>query len=177
MGTISVTLPSDGQTADVADVNTPITTIVTEINGNLDNDNIKANAGISGSKIADSTVSGAKISTYKVLRQNHTTNITETTAIMQSGWKYGTPGVSNVINFTVTFPNAFTNVPIVTTAYGGDTAGATTTLGAGGLNVNNAFSEGAQSVTTTGFTVRIKTDGGNWAAGNTVYMHWIAIGA
>ena len=39
MGTISVSLPSDGQTIDAADVNTPINTIVSEINGGLDTNN------------------------------------------------------------------------------------------------------------------------------------------
>lgn len=42
MGTISVSLPSDGQTADAADYNVPINTIVSEINGALDSDNIAA---------------------------------------------------------------------------------------------------------------------------------------
>lgn len=40
MGTISVSLPSDGETIDAADYNTPINTIVSEINGSLDSDNI-----------------------------------------------------------------------------------------------------------------------------------------
>lgn len=48
MGTISVTLPQDGTTADVADYNNPITTIVTAINGNLDSNNISS---LSGTKI------------------------------------------------------------------------------------------------------------------------------
>lgn len=56
MATISVSLPSDGSTADVADYNTPITTIVNEINGNLDNANIKAGAAIAGSKLADNSI-------------------------------------------------------------------------------------------------------------------------
>lgn len=55
MATISVSLPSDGQTIDAADYNTPINTIVSEINGNLDNANIKAGAAIDRSKIAGFT--------------------------------------------------------------------------------------------------------------------------
>lgn len=42
MATISVSLPSDGQTADAADYNVPINTIVAAINGNLDSDNVSA---------------------------------------------------------------------------------------------------------------------------------------
>jgi hypothetical protein len=65
LGTISVTLPTDGTTADVADYNTPITTIVNEINGNIDNANIKSGAAISGSKLADSSIDlGTKTSTW-----------------------------------------------------------------------------------------------------------------
>lgn len=53
MGTISVSLPSDGQTADAADYNVPINTIVSEINGGLDSDNIEA-----GGVVPNSLVSG-----------------------------------------------------------------------------------------------------------------------
>lgn len=56
MGTINVTLPADGETADAADVNTPINTIVNEFNGNIDNANIKSAAAISGSKLADNSI-------------------------------------------------------------------------------------------------------------------------
>jgi len=55
MGTVSVSLPSDGQTIDAADYNTPINTIVSEINGNLDNSNIASDAAIDRSKISGFT--------------------------------------------------------------------------------------------------------------------------
>ena len=63
MANISVSLPSDGETIDVADYNTPINTIVNEINGGLDNSNIAAAAAIAGSKLADATVTNAKLAT------------------------------------------------------------------------------------------------------------------
>lgn len=63
IGLISVSLPSDGTTADVADYNTPITTIVTLVNGNIDNSNIVAGAAIAGSKLADASVTNAKLAT------------------------------------------------------------------------------------------------------------------
>lgn len=63
MGTISVTLPSDGQTIDASDINTPINTILAEFNGNIDNDNVKSGANISGTKLADTTITNAKMST------------------------------------------------------------------------------------------------------------------
>ena len=61
MANISVSLPSDGETVDVADYNTPINTIVNEINGGLDNSNIDAAAAIAGSKLADSSVTNPKM--------------------------------------------------------------------------------------------------------------------
>lgn len=61
MGTISVSLPSDGDTIDAADYNTPIQQVVDEINGNLDNANIDAAAAIAGTKLADSAITTAKI--------------------------------------------------------------------------------------------------------------------
>lgn len=52
MGTISVSLPSDGSAASVSQYNTPITTIINAINGGLDNSNIATGAAISPSKIS-----------------------------------------------------------------------------------------------------------------------------
>ncbi len=62
MGTISVSLPSDGDAIVVADYNTPINTIVTAINGNLDSDNLAANS-VGTSEIIDASVTNAKLST------------------------------------------------------------------------------------------------------------------
>lgn len=58
MSVISVSLPSDGTTADVSDYNTPITTIVNAINGNLDSTNI---ASLSGTKITAGTIPGSAL--------------------------------------------------------------------------------------------------------------------
>lgn len=74
MGTISVSLPSDATTADVADYNTPINTIVNEINGNLDNANIKTAAAIDGSKLADSSITSTKIVQNAVQADDLATN-------------------------------------------------------------------------------------------------------
>lgn len=55
MGTVSTSLPADGQTIDASDVNTPINAILAEFNGNIDNDNIKTAANINGSKLGAAT--------------------------------------------------------------------------------------------------------------------------
>lgn len=61
MGSVSVSLPSDGQTIDAADYNTPINTIVNEFNGGIDNTNIAAAAAIDGSKLATSSVGNTQL--------------------------------------------------------------------------------------------------------------------
>lgn len=50
---ISVTLPSDGQSADASDINDPINAILAVVNGALDDDNI---ASLSGTKILAGTL-------------------------------------------------------------------------------------------------------------------------
>jgi hypothetical protein len=60
MGTISTSLPSDGQTIDASDVNTPINAILSEFNGNIDDNNIKSGANINGSKLLASSIPGSK---------------------------------------------------------------------------------------------------------------------
>lgn len=67
MSTVSVSLPSDGSNADVSDYNAPITTIVNEFNGNIDNNNIKSGAAIATSKLADDAgITSAKLATGSV---------------------------------------------------------------------------------------------------------------
>lgn len=99
MATISVSLPSDGQTADAADYNTPITTIVNEFNGNIDNNNIKGAAGIATSKLADD----AGITTAKVADAA----ITPAKLIAGTGttwpWVDWTPTLTNLSGGTITY--------------------------------------------------------------------------
>jgi hypothetical protein len=65
LATINVSLPSDGESIDAADYGTPVTTIVNEINGGLDNANIKSAAAIAGSKLADASIDiGSKASVW-----------------------------------------------------------------------------------------------------------------
>lgn len=133
MATINVSLPSDGTTADVSDVNTPINTIVSEINGNLDNANIKSSAAISGSKLADNSIDlGTKTSTW-------------------DGWIAVTDSWSYASATTVTVPSDATTkysvgdrikfIQSATTKYFQVTAVASTTLtltGLSGVTVANA---------------------------------------
>jgi hypothetical protein len=61
MGTVSLTLPSDGQTIDASDVNNPLNTILNEFNGNIDDNNIKSAANISGTKLLVSSMPANKL--------------------------------------------------------------------------------------------------------------------
>jgi len=63
MGTVSLSLPSDGQTIDAADVNTPLNTLTAEFNGNIDNDNIKAAANIDGTKFLAASIPASRSTT------------------------------------------------------------------------------------------------------------------
>lgn len=62
MANITVSLPSDGDTIDAADYNTPINTIVNEFNGNIDSTNLAANS-VGASEIIDASITNAKLST------------------------------------------------------------------------------------------------------------------
>lgn len=63
MATVSTTLPSDGQTIDASDVNTPINAILSEFNGNIDDNNIKTGANINGAKLLAASVPGSALDT------------------------------------------------------------------------------------------------------------------
>lgn len=67
MSLINYTPPADGETADAADVVTPLNTIYNEFNGNIDNSNIKSGAAIATSKLADDAgITAAKIASDAV---------------------------------------------------------------------------------------------------------------
>lgn len=109
-------------------------------------------------------------------RNNNGSNIIESEAKHQSGWGVITATASNVQSVAVSYPTVFTNVPIVLITFGGDTVGATSTLGSGAASVKNGMAE-AIGLTTSGFTARIISDDSTaWTVGNTLYFHWIAIG-
>lgn len=173
MGLVSLTPanPNDELTADL--INSQPAAIAAVVNGQLDDTNI---ASVSGSKVANDSIAGSKISTYKVVRMDDTTTSNENSARILTGWGVITPGAVNVASEVITFGTAFTNKPVVTLTYGGDAASATT-YGSGGPNIKDACFTTAHAITNTTFTARFQTrDGSNWAAGNTVFYQWTAIG-
>lgn len=188
MGTISLTLPSDGSTAEVSDYNTPINTIKDEFNGNIDNDNIKSNAGIAGSKLADSAVTtakiaddaitGAKISSYKVNVQAKTTNSVNSSAKIQTGWGQILGAGTAFVTITVTFPVAFTSAPnsIVLSCIGYKSGGtAATDITQFNSRIGNVVLE-AINITSTNFLAVMSVTSGTMGAAYHGFS-WTAIGS
>lgn len=120
------------------------------------------------------------ISSFKVNRQNDTTNTSPTGAHMETGW--GVMAISTGANGwqeTVTFNTAFSSIPIVTLTCGGDAVTAAgTAYGTGGNNIVGAWSSKAMTPTTTNFIARLNTSSGaNAGANGYVWYQWMAMGA
>lgn len=176
MGIISVSLPSDGQTADAADVNTPINTIVNEFNGNIDNANIKSAAAIATSKIAaDGGLTRASLQ-YGLVRQRQggttgdATYWTSGTSNTDTSGKAlfmqaGSIGTSSGGDTTITFPTAFSFVPLILVSVNGGNAGT------GGVT-QNCFAEVVSKTTTTAVIRTFNTSGGQ----SDQNVAWLAIG-
>jgi hypothetical protein len=135
-----------------------------------------ASGKVGTNSIADSAITGVKVSSYKIVRQDNTTDSTETAARILTGWGVGIPGANASITETVTFGGAFTQKPIVIVTYGGDNTSGATTYGSGSAARKSAIAT-ATSITTTTFTAIVATrDGTNWTAGDSVFYQWTAIG-
>jgi hypothetical protein len=182
MTLVNPPLPTDGTTADAADIATPIQEMANAINGNLEDENIKAgaaiatsklanDAGITTAKLADDAVTAAKM-LYGLVRgrQGSTTgdnawttagaNNTDTSA-KNTFIQVGSSTSSNAGAVTVTFPNAFTVAPLVYLAV----------LQVGGTAIPNLDTA---APTTTDFKFSVWSGGG--ARINGVVTYWLAIG-
>lgn len=132
--------------------------------------------------LADNAVTGQKIVSYLNQRQNDTSNVTETTAKVQSGWGRMTfMGQNAYMAESVTFPQAFSSIPLVIVSHGGDRTAAqgSGSYGGGGNNIHGQVYGACYNITTTGFMAKAGTSaaGGNYSAGDTIYYQWFAIGA
>ena len=101
MPIISVTLPSDDTTADVADYNVPITTILSVLNGGLDGDNI-ADSAITTPKINNGAVTESKLADTAVTELKMQQKISEflhdhvSSGLVWSGDAYGSTRVASM---------------------------------------------------------------------------------
>lgn len=126
--------------------------------------------------ITDSNITGAKIASYRIKRKNNGSGISETTARIETGWEVVQPGATAQGVKAVTFQTAFTNVPIIITDMGGDQTSGTQALGNGSNTIQGRVVTKHVDDTVNGFNLRYYADAA-WAAGNNVYLTWIAIGA
>lgn len=142
---------------------------------------VLASAALAGAvntaAIASSAVTGSKIASYATKRSNNGTVVSETAALLQTGWAAFTfsGSVSNA-NVSVTFPTAFASAPIVVAVFGGDQSSGSVAYGSGGSTIQGDVSAKAVSITTTGCTLYCYGVTGGWTSGETVYWQWIAIG-
>ena len=147
MANISVSLPSDGETVDVADYNTPINTIVNEINGSLDNSNIAAAAAIAGSKLANTTVGLSQLDLNSFAPQYSFDASTRTTTSASYVTLTGAPSV------TITVPSTGRiKLTIATQASGNGTAQVKLSFAASGGNTIAAADDNSVTNTTLNFT-------------------------
>lgn len=131
MANVSVSLPSDGDTIDVADYNTPINTIVTDYNGNIDNSNIATAAAIAGSKLANGSVTPTKWTNPYCFRAyaSGATTLTDATfvviALATENYDYSNNFASNTYTAPVAGVYHFNGSVTHTTASSGPTEATT----------------------------------------------------
>lgn len=115
-----------------------------------------------------------KVATYMERHQEDTTNSIRR-VLYQSGIGKIAGAVSASLTENVTFPVAFTGVPVVVANFIGQrTAGA---FNAAGLSNAPSLTAMAQVPSTTGFEAHIRqTTAGNLTAANDYYYSWTAIG-
>lgn len=166
MGTVNLVLPSDGDTIDAADVNTPLNALAAVVNGGIDSTNITDGSIVAGD-IANDAVTDAKLIFGKLRSRQggsatdwytagtNTYDYSGTDIFMQVGsMEYDGSG-----NDTVTFPTAFNQVPLVF-------ATASTAVD------SNVFVRLA-TITATNFTYSLIDPDGT---GNAERFSWLAIG-
>ena len=112
--------------------------------------------------------------THIINQQSDTTN-TVPVDIIQSGWGVGVPGAVSTFNETVTFPVAFSVLPIVVAICGGDATSAAT-YGSGANTIQLNISTKAHTITASSFIIHM-TATAAWSAGNTLFYQWLAVGA
>lgn len=127
MGVISLTLPTDGTTGDAADVNTPFNTIANEINGNLDNANIKSAAGIATSKIAaDGGLTTSSVGAGFVVQEASTNYSAVSTGTTVMPWDDTIPQITEgdeYMSISIT-PKSATNILVIQCVVSVATSGA-----------------------------------------------------
>ncbi len=117
------------------------------------------------------------IANYNVHRDDNGTYSTETAALIQVGWvAYTFSSSTNQAVVGVTFPQAYTGLPIVVATGGGDQASGAVAYGNGANNIQGSITAKASEIISTGCDIHIYGTAGGWTSGETVYAQWMAIG-
>jgi hypothetical protein len=166
MGTISVSLPSDGETMDASDVNNPINTIVTAINGNLDSNNISA-GGLTPANLVSGTGTSWAWQSWTPTWANLTIgNATVDAKYCQVG-KLVRFRISVILGNTssVGTDPTFT-LPVASVSYSGTAK--TQTLGQGTFFVTSVYNGSVVWASTTTAALRVINAAATYAVNNTV---------
>lgn len=169
MTLVSPAQSNANDTIEAADINTPVNQLAAVINGNIENDNIKANAGIDASKLADGTLATAKLADGAVTPAKMLgidmfavgSTIAGTSPAAGTGQFYIQAGTSvgtfssNALD--VVFPTAFPNGLLTVVIVDGDSS------------TGVAKSIGHSSTSKTGFRAQSPNNG-------VQRINWIAIG-
>lgn len=95
-----------------------------------------------------------------------------------SGWRaIQFSGTAPYITLAVSYGMTFASAPAPIVGFGGDSGNIAFALGSGGNTINGTVISKAYGVGTTGFNVAGGSSNGNYAAGNVVYVHYLARGA
>lgn len=113
-----------------------------------------------------------------VQEQANTTNTTRSSAVVQDGWAFVTgDGVNGVLTKAITFPSAFSTVPIVVVQFLGEKDSSDpSTAGDNGYLQNIQAVFAAEAVSTSGFTLRLRSSA-TTTSGRRYQVAWIAIGS
>lgn len=174
---------SPGNVVQASDHNTQGSLLAAVVNGSIDNANIASGAAIAGSKLADDSVTAAKLA-EAFLRGRYQdgagTNTAPTGLTLQQGWNYMVGDGSADINETITFPAAFSAAPIVFVQYIGqrNTADGTPTGPAWFTGGTTAVGQTqVNNITTTNFVHYLRVEGGASTSASVNYGYtWLAIG-
>jgi len=166
MTTVSLTLPSDGDTIDAADVNTPFNTIANAINGNLDSTNVSA-GGLTPANLTSGTGTSWAMQSYSPTLTNITIGNGTTS------FKYIQIGKTVVVRYNITLGStssvgtdvSFT-LPVTSVNYG--TADVSLLAMTSILDANVPRGYPMPLVWSSTTSVKIKT-----AAADLTYLYWI----
>lgn len=167
MSLISFSPLQDGVTGvNASATNTPLSTIFNDYNGNITSANLAANS-VTTPQITAANVTDAKLVNGKIFKRqggsatdwNTVGTTTFDTSVSNTTIQCGTV-FNNGSPFTITFPVAFTNKPLIVASVSS-------------VNATSCFAV-VLTVTNTNFTCQVYDNAGN--TNNAQNINWVAVG-